>query len=78
MIPLADLAAVEAQSGNPELACALAIRALENLSRYWYATGMERVRSVRQILSQWDGMACVRELDDKLYDWSTTVSSLSD
>jgi hypothetical protein len=56
----------------------LAIRALGSLSHYWYATGMERVRSVRQMLNRWDGMACVRELDNKLYDWSATVSSLSD
>jgi len=77
-VTLADLAAIEALSESPEKACELTIRALDNLGSYWYATGMERVRTVRQMLSKWEGMACVRELDDKLYDWNTTVSSLSD
>ena len=51
--------------------------ALDHLVRYWYATGMDRVRAVRQSLSKWDSLPCVRELDENLYDWNTTVSSLS-
>jgi hypothetical protein len=45
---LGDLAAVEAAAGDPEAACGYAVRALEQLERTWYATGMDRVREVRR------------------------------
>lgn len=73
---LADLAAVEAAAGNPQEACAYSTRALEQLSATWYATGMERVREVRRTLTPWQNEPCVRDLDDRLYDWGTTVSAL--
>src|SRR5450755_1105259 len=76
-VTLADLAAVAVSEKDPEQACALAEAALDNLARYWYATGMERVRSVRQSLTQWDSLPCVRQLDERLYDWNTTVSALT-
>jgi hypothetical protein len=76
-VTLADLAAIAVSENDPEQACALAEAALENLARYWYATGMERVRAVRQSLTQWESLPCVRGLDERLYDWNTTVSALT-
>ncbi|MDA4885289.1 transcriptional regulator [Streptomyces sp. MS2A] len=73
----ADLAAVEAASGNPEGACSYAGQALDQLTLTWYATGMDRVREVRRALTPHQHERCVHDLDDRLYDWSTTVSALS-
>ncbi|MFI0909090.1 transcriptional regulator [Streptomyces abikoensis] len=75
-VVLGDLAAVEVAAGHPEDACAYAIRALDQLAATWYATGMERVRDVRRSLTRWQHEPCVRELDDRLYGWGTTVSAL--
>jgi ATP/maltotriose-dependent transcriptional regulator MalT len=77
-VTLADLAFVAISENNPEQACKLAEAALDNLALYWYATGMERVRAVRQSLTPWESLPCVRELDERLYDWNTTVSALAD
>ncbi|MEU6772821.1 transcriptional regulator [Streptomyces sp. NPDC046759] len=72
-----DLAAVEAASANPEGACEYAGKALDQLAVTWYATGMERVREVRRALAPYQHERCVRDLDDRLYDWATTLSALS-
>ena len=71
-----DLAAVEAADGNPQAACDYARQALDQLAITWYATGMERVREVRRALVPWQNERCVRDLDDRLYDWGTTLSAL--
>ncbi|MFI9766396.1 transcriptional regulator [Streptomyces sp. NPDC052415] len=76
-VVLGDLAAVEAASGDPEAACRYAVRALDQLERTWYAMGMDRVREVRRMLAPHQHEQCVRELDDRLYGWSTTVSALA-
>jgi transcriptional regulator with XRE-family HTH domain len=76
-VVLGDLAAVEAAAGDPEAACAYALRALDQLERTWYAMGMDRVREVRRTLAPHQHEQCVRDLDDRLYGWSTTVSALS-
>ena len=76
-VTLADLAAVAVAGNDPEQACKLAEAALDNLARYWYATGMDRVRAVRQTLTPWDSLPCVRQLDERLYDWNTTVIALT-
>jgi len=73
-VTLADLAAVAVSEGDPQQACAYSGAALDNLSRYWYATGMERLRTVRQALTQWESLPCVRQLDERLYDWNTTTT----
>lgn len=75
-VVLGDLAAVEAAASNPEAACGYALQALEQLAVTWYATGMDRVRDVRRALAPWQHERCVRDLDDRLYGWSTTVSAL--
>ncbi|MGN5636634.1 helix-turn-helix transcriptional regulator [Streptomyces sp. AC154] len=72
-----DLAAVEAAAGNPEQACAFACQALDQLGITWYATGMERIREVRRALAPHQHEQCVRDLDERLYGWSTTVSALA-
>ncbi|MEU3275677.1 helix-turn-helix transcriptional regulator [Streptomyces antibioticus] len=76
-VVLGDLAAVEAADGNPEEACAYALLALDELERTWYATGMDRVREVRRVLAPHQHRACVRDLDDRLYGWGTTVSAIA-
>ncbi|MEU3402141.1 helix-turn-helix transcriptional regulator [Streptomyces filamentosus] len=73
---LGDLAAVEAADRNPEKACEYAVAALGQLRRTWYSTGMDRVRDVRRALAPWQHEQCVRDLDDRLYGWETTVSAL--
>ncbi|MFB7559795.1 transcriptional regulator [Streptomyces brevispora] len=73
---LGDLAAVEAADNRPEEACRYATQALDQLAVTWYATGMDRVREVRRTLTPWQNEQCVRDLDDRLYDWGTTVSAL--
>jgi tetratricopeptide (TPR) repeat protein len=75
-VVLGDLAAVEAADGRPEEACRYAIQALDQLAITWYATGMDRIREVRRTLAPWQNEQCVRDLDDRLYDWGTTVSAL--
>ncbi|WP_406189016.1 helix-turn-helix transcriptional regulator [[Kitasatospora] papulosa] len=74
---LGDLAAVEAASGSPEAACEYAREALDQLETTWYATGMDRVREVRRSLAPHQNQQCVRDLDERLYGWSTTVSALA-
>ncbi|MET7956298.1 helix-turn-helix transcriptional regulator [Streptomyces sp. NPDC005317] len=74
---LGDLAAVEVASGNPEAACEYAREALDQLESTWYATGMDRVREVRRSLAPHQNQQCVRDLDERLYGWSTTVSALA-
>lgn len=73
---LGDLAAVEAASGNPEAACGYAEQALDSLAVNWYATGMERIMTVRKALDLHADMDCVRRLDDRLYGWHNTLSAL--
>lgn len=74
---LGDLAAVAVSEGYAEEACRLAEQALDQLARTWYATGMARVRAVRASLSPWESLPCVRRLDERLYDWSTTINALT-
>ena len=73
---LGDLAAVEAAQHNPEAACAYAEQALDQLGITWYATGMDRVLEVRKALQPDAGLDCVQRLDDRLYGWQATLSTL--
>ncbi|MGW2621081.1 helix-turn-helix domain-containing protein [Streptomyces sp. NPDC001500] len=76
-VVLGDLAAVEAAAGNLESACRHALSALDGLERSWYAMGMDRVRELRRSLIPHQQQQCVRELDERLYGWSTTISALT-
>jgi hypothetical protein len=73
---LGDLAAVEVAQHNPEDACAYAVQALEQLAVTWYATGMDRVLEVRKALQPHAELDCVQQLDDRLYGWQATLSTL--
>jgi tetratricopeptide (TPR) repeat protein len=73
---LGDLAAVLAAQRDPEAACHYAEQALDQLSRTWYATGMDRVLEIRKALHSWAEQECVQRLDDRLYGWQTTLSAL--
>lgn len=74
---LGDLAAAAVADNDPDQACAIAEEALDHLARYWYATGMDRIRAVRESLTKWESRPCVRRLDERLYDWNTTVNALT-
>jgi hypothetical protein len=74
---LGDLAAAAVADNDPDQACSLAEEALDHLARYWYATGMDRIRAVRESLTKWESRPCVRRLDERLYDWNTTVNALT-
>ncbi|MFI6168806.1 hypothetical protein ACIBCN_18645 [Nocardia sp. NPDC051052] len=74
---LADLAAAAVLERNPEQACTHLEEALTVLGTHWYATGMDRVKVVRQSLHEWDSLPQIRALDDQLYNWHTMIRSLS-
>lgn len=73
---LADLAAAEIAAGNAGKACAHLGHALDQLEQTWYSTAMTRIRDVRRALHPWQHEQCVRELDDRLYGWDATLSSV--
>lgn len=75
-VVLGDLAAVEASDSKPDAACVVLEEALDQLATTWYATGMERVRDVRRMLQPWTDRECVQRLDDRLYQWKTTLTAL--
>ena len=70
------MAAVAAAQHYPEAACVHAEQALQQLAITWYATGMNRILEVRKALQQWAGQDCVQALDDQLYGWQATLSTL--
>ncbi|MFC8525651.1 hypothetical protein [Nocardia sp. NPDC057227] len=74
---LADAAAACALEQRPEDACSYLEQALDATRKHWYATTVERVKTVRQTLRKWDSIPAVRALDERLYDWHTTVNSVS-
>ncbi|MER7845907.1 transcriptional regulator [Kitasatospora sp. NPDC096077] len=76
VVVLGDLAAVEAAAQRPDTACALLEQALDQLGATWYATGMDRIREARRALASWQDSDSVRRVDDRLYSWSATLSSL--
>lgn len=76
VVVLGDLAAVEAAQENPQAACVRIHEALDELAITWYATGMERIRNVRDALQPWADTDFVRQVDDRLYGWQTTLSAL--
>ncbi|MFD3459706.1 hypothetical protein ACFWVM_08350 [Nocardia fluminea] len=74
---LADAAAACVLEKLPEHACGFIEDALEGIGEHWYATTLDRIKVVRQDLRKWDSLPEVRVLDERLYDWHTTVNSLS-
>ncbi|WP_224148479.1 hypothetical protein, partial [Mycobacterium avium] len=76
-ITLADLAAAAVADKDPDRACELLAEAIDGVSRQWYATAMDRINAVRESLREYESIPAVRNLDSKLYDWHTAVSSFS-
>jgi heme oxygenase len=74
---LADAAAACVLEKLPEEACRFLEDALDGIGEHWYATTLDRIKVVRQDLRKWDSLPQVRALDERLYDWHTTVNSLS-
>ncbi|MBF6070282.1 transcriptional regulator [Nocardia farcinica] len=74
---LADAAAAAVLMDDPDQACAYLQQALTAISQHWYWTALDRVKAVRTLLRRWDSLPAVRELDERLYDWHTTVHSLT-
>jgi hypothetical protein len=78
------LQAVSARSHLPGVAalglCHEACRhlgeALDQLDRTWYSVAMDRVRSVRRQLHHWKDEPCMRDLDDRLFGWDTTLTAI--
>jgi hypothetical protein len=73
---LGDLAAVETAQENHASACNRINETLDQLALTWYATGMERIRAVRRDLQPWADTDEVHQVDDRLYSWETTLSTL--
>jgi transcriptional regulator with XRE-family HTH domain len=73
-VVLADLAASHVDD-DLEAACGLTAQALDQLSDSWYATGYERVQSVRRQLTPHQQTRHVRELEDRI---RTTSASGAD
>jgi len=73
---LADLAAASVLEGSLDHACEYLSDALDALAGAWYAAGMNRVKDVRSSMRDWDAIPAVRDLDERLYNWATTVPSL--
>lgn len=73
---LADLAATELAQNRVTDCCEHLGAALDELVQQWYATAMERIQEVRRSLRPWQDEQCVRELDERLYDWKTAVNVL--
>ncbi|WP_220183358.1 transcriptional regulator [Sphaerisporangium album] len=76
VVVLGDLAAVDAAENKPKDACARLEQALDQLAVTWYATGMDRIRDVRRGLQAWAEQDYVQRLDDRLYEWKTTLTAL--
>ncbi len=75
-ITLADLAAAAIIEKQPERACEYIESALDQLGHYWYATGMDRVKTVRSSLRAYESLPAVKALDERLYDWHTTLNAV--
>ncbi|GII76150.1 hypothetical protein Sru01_11320 [Sphaerisporangium rufum] len=75
-VVLGDLAAVDAAESKPRDACERLEEALDQLALTWYAVGMDRIRDVRRALQPWAHEKFVQQLDDRLYEWRTTLSAL--
>jgi tetratricopeptide (TPR) repeat protein/transcriptional regulator with XRE-family HTH domain len=68
-IVLADLAEGFRQRDEVDEACRMLDQALDGLEQHWYATAMDRVRTVRARLAGQQSSNSVRELDGRLAEW---------
>ena len=63
---LADLATVHVRTGEIDQACQVAGQAADALAHAGYATGTDRLRTVRQLLAPWNSHPGVRTFDEQL------------
>jgi transcriptional regulator with XRE-family HTH domain len=75
-VMLADLAAVDVASDDVDEACRHLGEALDQLGLTWYSAAMERVREVRRLLHPWRDSALVRDLDDRIFSWDATLTTV--
>ncbi|HSA52534.1 MAG TPA: hypothetical protein VLH10_20810 [Yinghuangia sp.] len=68
-VTCADLARVAAASGDVDEASGMLSRALDALTRQWYATAMDRIWEVRGSLEPFKNAQCIRRLDEELAAW---------
>lgn len=76
-ITYADLAAIAAVQKDPGRACELLGRALDELTNSWHSAAINRINAVRNTLQDWESTPAVHALDERLYDWSPTISALA-
>jgi tetratricopeptide (TPR) repeat protein len=76
-LTLCDLAAVHAVGREPEQAVALLTAALDEMGPSSSAALSRRLRAVRTMLDEWADITAVRELDDRLSRWDTTVTAIT-
>ena len=65
-VVLADLAAAHLATGDLDRSCAIATDAVESLRQAGYATGLDRLRTLRAQMTPWATAAPVRALDQHL------------
>lgn len=65
-VVLADLAAAHLASGDLDRSCAIATDAVDSLCQAGYATGLDRLRTLRSSMTPWAASAAVRDLDQHL------------
>ncbi len=65
-VVLADLAAAHLGQDDVDHACAIAVDAVERLRQVDYATGIDRLRTLRSRLEPWAKSTAVREFDQHL------------
>lgn len=75
-VTCADLARVAAVSGDVDEASGMLSRALDALTKQFYATAMGRVWEVRRELEPFKNAHCIRRLDEELAAWEQPAEAL--
>jgi hypothetical protein len=73
-IVLADMAKICVHTKDVDEACRTLTRALENLDKYWYGMGWDRIVGVRTSLDPFKDTRMVRDLDNRMHgSWPGTM-----
>ena len=73
-IVLADMAKICVHTKDVDEACRTLTRALENLDKYWYGMGWDRIVGVRKSLDPFKDTRMVRDLDNRMHgSWPGTM-----
>lgn len=65
-VALADLAAAHLATGDLDQSCTIATDAVDSLREAGYATGLDRLRTLRSRMTPWAASTVVRDLDQHL------------